>query len=51
MTTAFTAIPLKMTTSTMRFLGNDMAKSYPTADARSTDVDQVVWISVELKND
>ena len=42
MTTAFTAIPLKMTMSTTRFLGSDMAKPYPTAKARLTDMDQVV---------
>jgi len=51
MTTAFTAIPLRMTTSTMRILGRDMAESYPTGGARSTDVNQVAKLSLELKND
>lgn len=41
MTTTFTAIPIKMTMSAMRFLGDDMGKSYPSAGAASIDPDQV----------
>ena len=41
MTTAFTAIPVKMTMSAMRFLGDDMSKSYPSSGAAFIDPDQV----------
>jgi hypothetical protein len=40
MTTAFTAIPIKMTTSAIRFLGGGMAGFYSTPVARSIDSDQ-----------
>jgi hypothetical protein len=41
MTTAFTAIPMKMTTSAMRFLGDDMAEPYPMVASLFIDPDQV----------
>jgi hypothetical protein len=37
MTTAFTAMPMKITMSAMRFLGRDMGKFYPVAGAASID--------------
>ena len=37
MTTAFTAMPMKITMSAMRFLGVDMSKFYPSAGAASID--------------
>jgi|SaaInlStandDraft_7_1057024.scaffolds.fasta_scaffold01915_9 hypothetical protein len=39
MTTAFTAMPVKMTTSAMRFPGFDMGKIYPTYAAASIHPD------------
>jgi len=41
MTTAFTAMPMKMTMSAMRFLGDDMGKFYPVAGAPYIDPHQV----------
>lgn len=46
MTTAFTAIPMKMTTSAMRFLGGDMGQVYPRAGSASIDPHQaglILW--------
>lgn len=41
MTTAFTAIPMKITKSAMRFLGDDIGKFYPSAEAACIDPHQV----------
>jgi hypothetical protein len=43
MTTAFTAIPIKMTTSAIRFFGNAMTEFYPGSGAAFIDPDQVRW--------
>jgi len=51
MTTAFTAIPKKMTTSAIFFLRGSMAEPYPMGGAPSIDPDQVKRISVEMKID
>ena len=40
MTTAFTAIPIKMTTSAIRFLGDAMTGAYPNSGAAFIDPDQ-----------
>jgi hypothetical protein len=40
MTTAFTAIPMKMTMSASRFLVCDMKGLYSTTDSRIIDTDQ-----------
>ncbi len=40
MTTAFTAMPVKMTTSAMRFLGCDMAGDYARSAPFIIDQDQ-----------
>ena len=48
MTTAFTAMPMKITTSTMRFFGGDMVGPYPTPSAASIGPVQFNLISVEL---
>lgn len=40
MTTTLTAIPIKITTSAMRFLGCDMAVNYPKSNALGNDTDQ-----------
>jgi hypothetical protein len=51
MTTAFTAMPMKMTTSAIRFLGGcDMAESYPTIGALSINTDQPIWIFQGVEN-
>lgn len=41
MTTTFTAMPIKMTASAMRFLGCVMASPYSRTGARFIDRDQV----------
>jgi|APSaa5957512535_1039671.scaffolds.fasta_scaffold11121_5 hypothetical protein len=40
MTTTFTAIPVKITTSAMRFLGCDMGRLYPRSTTGIIDRDQ-----------
>ena len=40
MTTAFTAMPEKMTKSTICFLGEDMAEAYARTDVALIDLDQ-----------
>lgn len=51
MTTAFTAIPKKITISAMRFLGCDMAGPYRIPRSRFIDPYQVQGISMPLKDD
>ena len=41
MTTALTAMPMKMTMSAARFLGGDMAGSYPTPGSSSIVLGQI----------
>lgn len=50
MTTAFTAIPVKMTKSAMFFLDCDMAQFYQTDASRVNDLHQNCRIFVELKD-
>ena len=50
MTTAFTAIPMKITTSAIRVLEFDMAESYPMKGCPVIDLNQVHQQSMGLKN-
>ena len=48
MTTAFTAMPMKITTSTMRFLGGAMVGPYPTPSTASIGPVQFRLNSMEM---
>ena len=50
MTTAFTAIPMNMTTSAMRVLEFDMAEGYPTKRSLVIDLNQDHQQFMELRN-